>query len=87
MTTAMVSLQWNPFSDYMQTPTGRVEVEGVSKIHFSVYTIGTKVLGNDFQFSKIDFKTGLREVFKWSKNKFTFRSRFCHRRHSTNPFI
>jgi ABC-type uncharacterized transport system permease subunit len=29
-------LQWNPFSDYMQTPTGRVEVEKVSKIHFSV---------------------------------------------------
>lgn len=27
MTTAMVSLKWSPFSDYMQTPTGRIEVE------------------------------------------------------------
>jgi hypothetical protein len=27
MTTALISLQWNPFNDFMQTPTGRVEVE------------------------------------------------------------
>jgi hypothetical protein len=56
-------LQWNPFSDYMQTPTGRVEVEKGFKIHFSVYTIGTKVLGNDFQFSKIDFKTEFEKKY------------------------
>jgi hypothetical protein len=61
----------------MQTPTGRVEWRRVSKIHFSVYTIGTKVLGNDFQFSKIDFKTEFEKVFKWSKNKFTFRTGFA----------
>jgi hypothetical protein len=35
----------------------------VSKIHFSVYTIGTKVLGNDFQFSKIDFKTEFEKKY------------------------
>jgi hypothetical protein len=52
-------------------------VEKGFKIHFSVYTIGTKVLGNDFQFSKIDFKTEFEKVFKWSKNKFTFQTGFA----------
>jgi hypothetical protein len=42
MTTAIISLQWNPFSDYMQTP-GRVEVENVFEIYFAVHTIFTKV--------------------------------------------
>lgn len=58
MTTAIISLQWNPFSDYMQTPTGRVEVEK----RFPKFTLQftqslPKVWGNDFTFSKIDFKT------------------------------
>jgi hypothetical protein len=30
--------QWNPFSDYMQTPTGRVEVEkGFQNSLFSIH--------------------------------------------------
>tara|TARA_R110002126_G_scaffold58619_6_gene154539 strand:- start:760 stop:3258 length:2499 start_codon:yes stop_codon:yes gene_type:complete len=58
MTTALISLQWNPFSDFMQTPTGRVEVEK----RFPKFTLQftqslPKVLENDFTFSKIDFKT------------------------------
>ncbi|NGY36414.1 carboxypeptidase-like regulatory domain-containing protein [Flavobacterium sp. XN-5] len=58
MTTAMASLQWNPFSDYMQTPNGRVEVEK----RFPKFTLQftqslPDVLENDFKFSKIDFKT------------------------------
>jgi hypothetical protein len=58
MTTAMVSLQWNPFSDYMQTPNGRVEVEkGYPKFTFQFTQSLPKVLDNDFEFSKIDFKT------------------------------
>jgi hypothetical protein len=58
MTTAMVSLQWNPFSDYMQTPTGRVEVEkGFPKFTFQFTQSLPKILENDFKFSKIDFKT------------------------------
>jgi hypothetical protein len=77
MTTAMVSLQWNPFSDYMQTPTGRVEGGGVSKIHFSVYTIGTKVLGNDFQFSKIDFKTEFEKYLNGQKTNLLFEAGFA----------
>jgi hypothetical protein len=35
----------------------------VSKIHFSVYTIGTKSISNDFQFSKIDFKTEFEKKY------------------------
>lgn len=58
MTTAMVSLRWNPNSDYMQTPTGRVEVEK----RFPKFTLQftqslPNVLDNDFVYSKIDFRT------------------------------
>ncbi|KIC02621.1 DUF5686 family protein [Flavobacterium sp. AJR] len=58
MTTAMLSLAWNPFSDYMQTPNGRIETEK----RFPKFTIQytqslPKVMENDFNFSKIDFKT------------------------------
>jgi hypothetical protein len=34
--------------------------EGVSKFTFQYTQSAPKVLGNDFQFSKIDFKTDLR---------------------------
>ena len=58
MTTAMVSLRWNPFSDYMQTPTGRIEVEKrFPKFTFQYTQSLPKVLQNDFEFSKLDFKT------------------------------
>jgi hypothetical protein len=64
MTTAMVSLQWNPFSDYMQTPTGRVEVEkGYPKFTFQFTQSVPKVLDNDFEFSKIDFKTEFEKKY------------------------
>ena len=58
MTTAMVSLQWNPFSNYMQTPTGRIEVEKrFPKFTFQYTQSLAKVWDNDFKFGKIDFKT------------------------------
>ncbi|MFV7234057.1 DUF5686 family protein [Flavobacterium sp. ZB4R12] len=58
MTTAMVSLRWNPFSDYMQTPTGRIEVEKrFPKFTFQYTQSIPKIWENDFDFSKIDFKT------------------------------
>tara|TARA_R110000868_G_scaffold70544_1_gene207217 strand:+ start:3843 stop:6341 length:2499 start_codon:yes stop_codon:yes gene_type:complete len=58
MTTAMVSLQWNPFSDYMQTPTGKIEIEKrFPKFTFQYMQTLPKIWGNDFKFSKIDFKT------------------------------
>ena len=62
MTTAMVSLKWSPFSDYMQTPNGRVEVEK----RFPTFTFQfTKSIAdgalNDFSFGKIDLKTELEK--------------------------
>ncbi len=58
MTTAMVSLRWNPFSDYMQTPSGRVEVEKrFPKFTFQFTKSIPHLIQNDFDFGKIDFKT------------------------------
>lgn len=58
MSTAMVSLRWNPFSDYMQTPTGRIETEKrFPKFTFQYTQSLPNVWNNDFEFSKIDFRT------------------------------
>lgn len=58
MTTAQAAVQWNPFSDYMQTPNGRIEVEKRSpKFTFQFTQSLPNVLGNDFDFAKIDFRT------------------------------
>ncbi len=57
MTTALVSLQWNPFSDYMQTPTGRIEIEKrFPKFTFQYTQTLPKIFDNDFSFGKIDIR-------------------------------
>ncbi|MEN2402151.1 DUF5686 family protein [Flavobacterium sp. MC2016-06] len=57
MTTAMLSLAWAPFSDFMQTPTGRNESEKrFPKFTFQYTQSLPNVLDNDFKFGKIDFK-------------------------------
>ena len=52
------AIQWNPFSNFMQTPIGKIEIE---KRHpkFSLQITQTipEILGNDFDFTKVDFKT------------------------------
>lgn len=64
MTTAMVSLQWHPFSDYMQTPNGRIEIEKrFPKFTFQYTQSLPKILKNDFEFSKIDFKTEFEKKY------------------------
>ncbi|OCB72608.1 CarboxypepD_reg-like domain-containing protein [Flavobacterium glycines] len=58
MTTAMVSLQWSPFSDFMQTPTGQIEIEKrFPKFTFQYTQSLGRLWNNDFDFSKFDFKT------------------------------
>jgi hypothetical protein len=58
ITAAMISLQWNPFSDYMQTPKGRIEIEKrFPKFTFQFTQSLPNIWNNDFQFGKIDFKT------------------------------
>ena len=57
ITSAMVSLQWNPFSDYMQTPNGKLEIEKrFPKFTFQFTKSIPDILENDFDFGKIDFK-------------------------------
>lgn len=58
MTTAMVSLRWNPLSDYMQTQDGRIETEKrFPKFTFQFTKSIPKLWDNDFNFGKFDFKT------------------------------
>ena len=58
MTTAMVSIVWAPFSDFMQTPTGRTESDKrFPRFTFQYTQSLPNVLENDFTFGKIDFKT------------------------------
>ncbi len=58
ITTVQLGFQWNPFSNYMQTPIRKIEIE---KRHpkFAIQYTQTlpDILENDFEFSKIDFKT------------------------------
>lgn len=57
MTTAQLSLQWNPFSGYMQTENGRIEYEKrFPKFSFQYTQSLPKLLENDFNFYKIDFR-------------------------------
>lgn len=64
ITAAMVSLQWNPFSDYMQTPNGRIEVDKrFPKFTFQFTQSLPKIAANDFEFSKIDFKTEFEKKY------------------------
>lgn len=55
ISTAMISLQWNPFSDFMQTPNGKIEFEKrFPKFSFQFTKSLPNFLANDFDFGKID---------------------------------
>ncbi len=57
MTLGQVSLQWNPFSDFMQTPAGRFEHEKrFPKFTFQLTHSVPGLAGNDFNFGKIDLR-------------------------------
>lgn len=58
MTTATLSFKWSPYSDYMQTPTGRIEAEKrFPKFTLQLTQAIPNVWNNDFSYSKVDFKT------------------------------
>ncbi|SCY45900.1 DUF5686 family protein [Flavobacterium caeni] len=80
MTTAQASVQWNPFSDYMQTPHGRIEVEKrFPKFTFQFTQALPEVLGNDFVFSKIDFRTEYeRKYMNGQKTSLLFEAGYAH---------
>jgi len=57
LTTLTGSIQWNPFSDYMQTPTGRVEIEKrFPQFTFQLTQAIEGFIDSDFTFSKLDFR-------------------------------
>lgn len=64
LTMASVSLQWNPFSDFMQTPDGRIEVEKrYPKFAFQYTQAVSGILGGDFNFSKLDFRAEFEKKY------------------------
>ena len=64
MTLAQASVQWNPFSDFMQTPSGRVEYEKrFPKFTFQFTHSVPEVAGNDFSFGKIDLRAEYEKRF------------------------
>jgi len=64
LTLATASIQWNPFSIYMQTPTGRIETEKrFPKFAFQVSQALPAVFGNDLEFGKFDFRTEYEKKF------------------------
>lgn len=79
MTTAMISLQWNPFSDYMQTPTGRIETDKrFPKFSFQYTQSLPKIWGNDFVFAKVDFKTEYeKEYLNGQKTNLVFQAGYA----------
>lgn len=57
LTTLQMAVQWNPFSSYMQTSTGRLEInKRYPKFTLQLTQAFNQLLGADFQFSKIDFR-------------------------------
>jgi len=61
---ASVSIQWNPFSDFMQTPDGRVESEKrFPRFAFQYTQAVSGVLGSDFNFGKFDFRAEFQHKF------------------------
>lgn len=55
---AKIALEWSPFSSYMQTPLGRLEIEKNHPKFSLQYTQNVpNFLNSDFSFSKFDFKT------------------------------
>lgn len=57
MTTVLISIQWNPFSDYMHTPNGKIEIEKrFPKFTFQFTESLPNVMNSNFEFGKIDFR-------------------------------
>ena len=55
ISTAIFSIQWNPFSDFMQTPNGKIEFEKrFPKFSFQFTKSLPNFFANDFDFGKVD---------------------------------
>ena len=64
LTTFMVSLQWNPFSDFMLTPSGRLEIEKkYPQFTFQVIKSIPGLVGNDFNYTKFDLRIDYQKKY------------------------
>lgn len=64
MTTAQVSILWSPYSDFMHTPSGKMEKEKrYPKFTFQYTQSVPGILDNDFDFGKIDFRAEYERNF------------------------
>lgn len=64
LTSAVVSVQWNPFSDFMQTPKGRVETaKRFPKFTFQFSQTIPGLTENDLIFGKIDVRAEFEKKF------------------------
>ena len=64
LTTFMLSLQWNPFSDFMLTPSGRLEIEkNYPKLTFQVTKSLPGIVGNDFEYTKFDLRIDIQKKY------------------------
>ena len=70
LASAKVSFQWNPFSDFMQTPQGRLETErGYPKFAMQYTQFVSGFFKSDFNFGKFDFRAEYEKKLScWSKN-------------------
>ncbi|WP_394759087.1 DUF5686 family protein, partial [Flavobacterium sp.] len=66
------SIQWNPFSKYMQTPNKRIEIEKkYPRFTFQYSKTISNLWQNDFSFGKIDFRFDYQKKFN-SNHKLLF---------------
>ncbi|NMH28561.1 DUF5686 family protein [Flavobacterium silvaticum] len=64
LATAEVSLQWNPFSEYMQTPMGRIETDrGFPKFAFQYTQAVAGIFDSDLSFGKLDLRVEYEKDF------------------------
>ncbi|MEW5676796.1 DUF5686 family protein [Flavobacterium enshiense] len=64
ITLATASVQWNPFSVYMQTPNGRIETEKrFPKFAFQFSQTLPGFFGNDIGFGKFDFRSEFEKKY------------------------
>jgi len=79
ITTALLGLQWSPFSNYMDTPLGVLEIEKRHPIFSFQFTQTLpEIAGSDFVFTKLDFKT-LYEIpfLSGQRSMFVFQGGFA----------
>lgn len=71
MSIAKVSLQWNPFNTFEPVGEEEVEKEGFPNFTLQMSKSFKDVLGGDFNFTKIDFRTIYKFDYNAEGNSFT----------------